>query len=238
MLFGPSRSAPPARAMRGLYAIVDVETLAARAIDPLDFARAVLSVGPAALQLRAKRTSAREILALLRALAPLCRNAAVPLVVNDHPDLANLAGCPFVHLGQTDMAIDKVRRIVPTVAVGLSTHNLSQLDLALAARPAYVAFGPVFSTASKADADPVVGTEMLRAAHARAVAAGVPLVAIGGISRARAASLVGIADAIAVIGDLVPLPVASGRDPPSARLAGEILEEVVARARALHALFA
>src|SRR5271166_3512130 len=168
--------------MRGLYAIVDIETLEARGVDPVAFAESLLPVRPAALQLRAKTSPEAQVLALLRALAPRCRAVGVPLVVNDHPHLAALAGCPLVHLGQGDRPVGEVRRAAPGIGVGLSTHDLAQLDAALAERPAYVAFGPVFPTASKPDAEPVVGVEALRAAHDRAALAGVPLVAIGGIT--------------------------------------------------------
>jgi thiamine-phosphate pyrophosphorylase len=90
-------------AMRGLYAIVDTRTLRARAIDVVAFSRAVLAARPAALQLRAKSEPPRELLALLRVLSPLCREAGVPFVVNDRPELAALAGCDYAHLGQDDL---------------------------------------------------------------------------------------------------------------------------------------
>jgi thiamine-phosphate pyrophosphorylase len=218
--------------MRGLYAIADVQTLASRGLDPIAFAGAVLTARPAALQLRAKDTAPGEVERLLRALAPLCNAAGVPLVVNDRPDLAVRAGCTFVHVGQTDAPIEEVRRSAPSLAVGVSTHTLAELDQALLARPAYVAFGPVFATSSKPDARPVVGVERLRSAHARAMASGVPLVAIGGITRERATDLAGIADAVAVIGALVPDGSSADGRPPHDRLA-----EVAERARALHALF-
>jgi len=225
----------PSREMRGLYAIADVVTLAARHIDPLAFAEAVLSAGPAALQLRAKDTPARETLALLRALAPMCRRAGALLVANDRPDLAVLAGCAHVHVGQDDMPIDRVRRLVPGVGVGVSTHTIDQLDAALAARPEYVAFGPVFETRTKRNADPVVGVERLREAYAHASLAGVPLVAIGGITRERAPALVGSADAIAVVGDL--LPAVTPLDPRPGSIL-DVMAEVADRARALHRIFA
>jgi thiamine-phosphate pyrophosphorylase len=221
--------------MRGLYAIVDVGTLAARQLDPIAFAGAVLSAGPAALQLRAKDLHAREALALLRALAPMCRRAGVVLVANDRPDLAVLAGCACVHIGQHDMPIDRVRRLAPGVRVGVSTHTIDQLDAALAAHPEYVAFGPVFETRTKKNPDPVVGLTRLREAYARAVAAGVPLVAIGGITRDRAHTLVGAADAIAIVAELLP-PMALGDARAGSAL--DVLGEVTARARALHDVFA
>jgi thiamine-phosphate pyrophosphorylase len=215
--------------MRGLYPIVDVTSLVARGMDPVAYAQALLEAHPAAIQLRAKDLPPRDTLGLLRALASLCHNEGVLLVANDRPDLAMLAGCDLVHVGQTDMPIDRVRRIAPMLGVGLSTHDLAQLDAALATRPAYVAFGPVFETASKRNPDPVVGLAELRKASARATVATVPLVAIGGITLESAPGLVGLVDAIAVIGDLMP---------PSDANAADGLKYVTARARALHALFA
>jgi thiamine-phosphate pyrophosphorylase len=219
--------------MRGLYAIADVGMLAARRLDPIAFAEAVLSVRPAALQLRAKDAPARETLALLRELAPMCHRVGVPLVANDRPDLALLAGCDLVHVGQDDIPIERARRLAPGIGVGVSTHNAEQLEIALALRPAYVAYGPVFETTTKANPDPVVGFAGLRAAYAQALAARVPLVAIGGISRERARLLVGGADAIAVISELMPPSMSEPQ-----RTAGDILSDVESRARTLHEFFA
>ena len=181
--------------MRGLYAIADVKTLAARGVDVIPFARAVVAARPAAIQLRAKELPAREMLALLRLLGPICRHAGVPLVANDRVDVAALAGCDYVHIGQDDVPYDIVHRLTPRLLVGVSTHDLDQLAKALAHRPAYVAYGPVYPTASKTPPDPVVGIAGLRAAHALARAAGVPLVAIGGITLERAPEVAACADA-------------------------------------------
>jgi thiamine-phosphate pyrophosphorylase len=206
--------------MKGLYAIVDTKLLAARGTDPLAYAKALLEVRPAALQVRAKDVGAREILAILRALGPMCRQLGVPLVANDRADLAALAGCECVHIGQDDLPYELVHRIAPQLGVGISTHNLEQLAKALAFQPRYVAYGPVFETASKMNADPVVGIEGLRQASRIARAAGVPLVAIGGITLARVHELVDLADACAVIGDIY--------------LPGATLADVTERARSLH----
>lgn len=219
--------------MRGLYAIADVQTLASRGIDPVVFAEAVLTVRPAAFQLRAKKSADADVVDLLRALAPRCKAAGVPLVCNDRPDLALVAGCDLVHVGQGDAHVDEARRAAPGLGVGVSTHDLAQLDAALAARPTYVAFGPVFPTGSKENPDPVVGIELLATAYARTRKAGLPLVAIGGITRDRAASLVGKTDVVAVIGELVP-PALSPDGAP--RPLSEVLGDVVQRARTLHAL--
>ena len=189
--------------MRGLYAILDVSVLRRKNLDPLAVARAVLSVRPAALQLRAKEMAARESLALLRALAPVCRGAGVPLVANDRPDLAVLAGCDLVHLGQDDVPPELAHRIAPRLGIGISTHTPEQLARALEAKPAYVAYGPIFATTTKENPDPVVGLAGLREAARAAERAGTPLVAIGGIDLARAAEVAAIAPCVAVIGALV-----------------------------------
>ncbi len=210
--------------MRGLYAIVDTKMLAARGVDPVALARAVLAARPAALQLRAKEMPAREILTLLRALGPLCRAAHVPLVANDRADLAALAGCEMVHIGQEDLPYELVHRIAPQLAVGISTHDPAQLARALESRPRYVAYGPVFPTTTKSNPDPVVGLEGIRHASRLARAAGVPLVAIGGITLARVHELAPFVDCCAVIADLHPL--------------GASLADVADRARAFQAAFA
>jgi thiamine-phosphate pyrophosphorylase len=190
--------------MKGLYAIVDTKVLARRGTDPIEYARAVLPARPAALQLRAKDVPAREILGLLRALGPLCRQAGVPLVANDRADLAALAGCEVVHIGQEDLPYELVHRIAPQLTVGISTHDTMQLERALASRPRYVAYGPVFETASKTNPDAVVGVEGLARAAQLTRAHGTPLVAIGGITLARVPEIVEFTDAAAVIADLYP----------------------------------
>src|SRR5690606_25743782 len=121
-------------------AIVDTKLLAARGIEPLAYVRAVLEAKPAALQIRAKDLSAREMLGLLRAVRPLCRQARVPLIANDRADLAALAGCETVHIGQDDLPYELVHRIAPQLAVGISTHDSAQLDRALGVRPHYVLY--------------------------------------------------------------------------------------------------
>lgn len=205
--------------MRGLYAIVDLGTLKRRGIDPLDFARAVLEARPAVMQLRAKDALARETLCILRALGPMCRQAKVPLVCNDRADLAVLAGCDMVHVGQTDAAPEMVRRIAPGLGMGISTHDIHQLEVALATHPTYVAYGPIFDTKTKVDPDPVVGIDGLKSA--RRVAGAVPLVAIGGITIDNAGAVSEFADMGAVITGLIDD-------------AANDFGEVTKRARALH----
>jgi len=110
-----------------------------------------------------------------------------------------------VHVGQDDLPPAAARAIVGSDAiVGVSTHTSAQIDRALAEPVSYVALGPVFGTTTKATGYEAVGLEMVRAAAERAARRGLPLVAIGGITLATAASVIAAgAASVAVIGDLL-----------------------------------
>ena len=195
--------------MRGLYAIVDLDSLAGRGLAPLPFAAAVARARPAALQLRAKHAGARETLELLRALRPVASEAGALLFANDRVDLAALAGCDGVHLGQHDLDIGDARRVAaalgaPGLRIGLSTHGAAELETALASHPDYVAAGPVFATHSKDQPDPTLGLVGLASLATRARAADTPLVAIGGIDAERAPEVAALVPAAAVIAALLP----------------------------------
>lgn len=190
--------------MRGLYAICDVDFLKARGVEPLAFVEAVLQARPAALQVRAKSLGARATLELLHAVRARCEPLGVPIFANDRPDLALLARCSGVHLGQSDLSLADARRFAPGLRLGVSTHHLAQVTQALEQRPHYLAFGPVFATSTKVDADPIVGLTRLAEAARSCRQAGVPLVAIGGISLERAPAVAEHADAAAVISALLP----------------------------------
>ncbi len=189
--------------MRGLYPIVDAEQCARRGLDVVDVAKALLPSYPPLLQLRAKAMLPRDTLHMLDRLAAAMDGAATSLVVNDRPDLALMAGCGYVHVGQGDLPVHEVRRCYPRLAVGVSTHDSQQLSAALSAQPDYVAFGPVFSTRSKLDAEATVGLDGLAMAGAACRAAAVPLVAIGGIDETSVAVVARHADLVAVIGAVV-----------------------------------
>ncbi|GAB4203009.1 MAG: thiamine phosphate synthase [Sandaracinaceae bacterium] len=170
--------------MIGVYVVVDPDVCRGR--SPVDVARAALRGGASRIQLRAKRACDRDRLAWAEALARLCREHERPFVVNDRPDLALLVGADEVHVGQDDLPVEAVRRIVPGVSVARSTHDQDQLRRAVAEGADRVAFGPVFATQSKERPDPVVGVAGLEAALA---IAGRPLIAIGGLDVPRARSL-------------------------------------------------
>lgn len=206
-------------AARGVYAILDGDAWRARGVELAHsgvaeaIADALVLGGASTLQLRAKSEPARVALELLRRLQPRTRARGVRLVANDRVDLALLAGADAVHVGQDDLPLSDVRGLARGIDVGVSTHDLAQLREALDARPSYVAFGPVFATTSKRQPDTVVGLDLLREASALATRAGIPLVAIGGVTLERAPSIVerGVRWA-AVIGDLVAVDESASPD--------------------------
>jgi thiamine-phosphate pyrophosphorylase len=188
-----------------LCAIVDADTAARAGWQLLDLARAFLDGGARFLQLRAKSMPGAELLDASSRLVALARQYDATVVINDRADIARLSGADGVHVGQEDLAPADVRRVVGDSAiVGLSTHTVDQLDKAAAAPVNYLAIGPVFGTVTKDTGYGAVGLEMVREASRRAAARGLPLVAIGGITLARAASVIEAgAASVAVIGDLL-----------------------------------
>lgn len=195
--------------MRGLYAIIDTESLARARLDVLRFADAVMSARPAALQLRDKRRDSRDQLRLLEALVTRSTAAGVPLFANDRADLALIAGCDGVHVGQHDLHPSEVRRLSREAGregmrIGMSVHDPEELTRALLADVDYIALGPVYGTRSKANPEPTLGVGGLRALAARARASGPwPRVAIGGITAGCVAEIRPFCEMVAVISALV-----------------------------------
>lgn len=187
-----------------VYPILDSETLERRAIGFAAAAAALLEGGAGILQIRHKGHWSREFFETARDVARLCREAGVPLVVNDRADFALLLEAGL-HVGQDDLTPRDARKLVGSEPLlGFSSHNVNQLCAAGGEPVDYVAFGPVFPTNSKRNPDPVVGVTEVRRCRALLDK---PLVAIGGITRATApAVLEAGADSVAVISDLIPEP--------------------------------
>lgn len=165
-------------------------------------ARALLGVGCELMQYRNKNGSARELLSEARELRRIMGRGVV-LIMNDRADLTLAAGFDGVHVGQDDLSVGSVRKVVGTkLIVGASTHNPEQLGAADQTSADYLAIGPVFPTSSKANPDPVIGLDGVHCARALTRK---PLVAIGGISVTNAKSVIEAgADSLALISALVP----------------------------------
>jgi thiamine-phosphate pyrophosphorylase len=184
-----------------VYPIADSAALAARDLPAVSFAEALLEAGARILQFRTKEQFTPAALEIARSLAALCARAGAQFVINDRADIARMLGAG-VHVGQDDLAPNDARRVAGPALLGFSTHNREQLLAAAQETVDYLALGPVFGTSSKANPDPIVGLEGLRSLRPLSTK---PLVAIGGITRDRAAAVIAAgADSIAVIGDLLP----------------------------------
>jgi thiamine-phosphate pyrophosphorylase len=186
-----------------LYAIIDSSAHKSTQ-DLLAYGQQLAAAGCSLLQYRNKSGNARVMLEQARALKKHV-GGSMRLVMNDRADLCLAADLDGVHVGQEDLSPESVREIIGADRwLGVSTHNPEQLGEADLTSADYLAIGPVFTTSSKERPDPVVGLEGVRRAR---LLTRKPLVAIGGITRANALSVIEAgADSVAVISDLLREP--------------------------------
>jgi thiamine-phosphate pyrophosphorylase len=186
-----------------LYPIVD-SAFFSTTEDLIAFSRQLIDGGCTVLQYRNKSGNARVMLEQARELKRRAGGRA-KLIMNDRADLGLVAEFEGVHIGQDDLLPESVRGIIGASRwLGVSTHNPEQMQEAARTSADYLAIGPVFSTSSKDRPDPVVGLEGVRRARQLTPK---PLVAIGGITRGNAASVIEAgADSVAVISDLFREP--------------------------------
>jgi thiamine-phosphate pyrophosphorylase len=186
-----------------LYAIIDPARADGRL--PAVVARELFSAGVRLIQFRDKRASSRQLYETCVELKELLRKSSCSLIVNDRADVARATEADGVHLGQDDLPVEMARQVLGSDKwIGCSTHSVDQVVEADRSTADYIAFGPIFPTASKENPDPVVGLEGLQ--EARRVTRK-PLVAIGGITLQNAQEVLAAgADSVAVIGDLLNAP--------------------------------
>jgi len=172
-------------------------------VDGVDWIGRLLPLGVRLVQLRIKDRPAAAVRAEVRRARALCAAAGAQLVVNDYWEIALAEGCDFVHLGQGDLAaadLGALRRA--GVRIGMSTHDEAELERALAARPDYVALGPIYPTLLKVMPWQPQGLERILEWKRRI--GELPLVAIGGITLERLAGIFAAgADVAAVVTDIV-----------------------------------
>jgi len=181
-----------------LYAIADAQLLAAREIPLENYAHQLRGAGVELVQYRDKSGSPRAILRAASILREVFAATPTRLILNDRADLAVLANFDGVHVGQNDLSPADARRVIgPSKLVGVSTHTDDQVRAAALTPADYIAIGPIYSTSTKPDAEKPVGLEGIRRARALTTK---PLVAIGGITRANARSVIDAgANSVAII---------------------------------------
>jgi thiamine-phosphate pyrophosphorylase len=170
-------------------------------IDPVDLCDAFLAGGARVLQLREKERSSGEFLQLSDILVRRAQTADALIIINDRADIARLSGAAGVHVGQDDLSVADVRKLLSQPAiVGLSTHDDQQVEDAIEQQPTYIAVGPIFGTSTKDTGYSARGLDLVRSAAGR----GRPVVAIGGLTLDNMLDAVRAgASGIAVISDLL-----------------------------------
>ncbi len=163
--------------LKKLYAILDLDSMGESLV--LEIANVFLKEGGSILQLRTKKKDPLSSLPLSHQLRQLTLNYKALFIINDFLELALRCGADGIHLGQEDLPVPAARaKLGPGQIIGLSTHNLNQIEEANRLPIDYIGFGPVFPTQSKKTSEPAVGLSLLREAMKRS---NHPVVAIGGI---------------------------------------------------------
>ena len=180
--------------IKGLHVLTDRELVKPRSL--IEVVEMVIEGGATAIQLRDKYASDEEMIALGRKILILT-TGKIPLIVNDRVNVALTIGADGVHVGQSDMPADKVKKLIgPNMILGVSASTVAQAIKAQKDGADYLGVGPVFSTQTKTDADPPIGLHGLSDIRN---AVSLPIVAIGGINKGNAIQTMQFADGIAVI---------------------------------------
>lgn len=163
-----------------LYVLISPEN-AENTAQYSDLIHACIRGGADCIQLRCKGLCDKEFLALAQLTADICRQNRVISIINDRVDIAILSGADGVHLGQDELSVAQARRLAPRpLLIGVSTHNLDELEAAIVEMPDYVGLGTVFASPTKPD-NPVAGLDYLRTALNRLAGTAIGHAPIGGI---------------------------------------------------------
>ena len=169
-----------------LYGIVDLGYVKPENVPTMTLA--LVEGGVDLLQLRAKKFTPAEVERLARLMHPITRDGGIPLIINDHPEVAAAVGSEGVHVGQDDQGVEATRRIVgPGCFVGKSTHSVAQARAAMAEGADYIGFGPLYATGTKPDYVPI-GLQDIAEVH---TFASCPVFCIGGVNPERLPEIVG-----------------------------------------------
>lgn len=188
-----------------LYLVTDEALSAGR--SSLEVVEAAVSGGVDLVQYRDKTATARQYYERGQALLTLCRHLGVPLLFNDHADIAALLGADGIHLGQDDLPVQEARRLLgPDATLGVSTHDLDEVQAAIAAGADYLNIGPVFPTNTKDLPLAKVGIGLDLVAEVVRMSP-IPVTTMGGIGLSNAEAVIEAgADRIAVVTALTKAP--------------------------------
>ncbi len=185
-----------------LYLVLDPDLCGGMAAM-VETAKIAAQNGATVVQLRAPNWKKGQWLQCAQQLKAVLAPLNVPLIINDHVDIALAVDADGVHVGQSDIPVQVVRQLIgPNKILGLSTNNLANVEQLLTPEIAdcidYIGVGPVYPTSTKKDASPVISSAEMAAMFASTGT--LPAVAIGGIGRGKIAPLIAAgADGVAVV---------------------------------------
>jgi len=163
-----------------LYGILDLGYVQPSQVEAMT--AALCEGGVDLIQLRAKKAAKSEVEKLARQMQAVLHDFDVPLIINDHADIAAQIGCEGIHVGQDDDAVAKAREVTRGACfVGKSTHSLEQAISAQAEGADYIGFGPLYATGTKPDYIPI-GLQDITEVHRRV---SLPIFCIGGVNAGR-----------------------------------------------------
>lgn len=167
--------------------------------DPLDDIDAALGAGAPVIQVRAKSLTDRDLFVLARAAVLACRAAGALCLVDDRVDIALAAGADGVHVGDEDLPVDVVRRLLgPDAVIGATARDPAAARARVAEGADYLGVGPTYATTTKAGLPDPLGPA---AVGVVAAAVAVPVIAIAGITVERVAEVRAAgAHGVAVVG--------------------------------------
>ncbi len=179
-----------------LCLVADAEAARGRWLPAL--VEEAVGAGVGAVQLRAKILDTKDFFELSCRLSDVLKVFSVPLIINDRVDIALACGAQGVHLGHRDLPIREARALLGRKKlIGRSVNTVAEAREAQSAGADYLGAGPVYFTASKKDLPKLLGLEGLRAIKS---AVRIPVLAVGGITPARAGEVAAAgADGLAVI---------------------------------------
>lgn len=179
-----------------LYPILDES----KSINLERDAQDLIAAGVKILQLRCKKMPNADFYKLVTKLVPACKRSGVLLILNDRVDVCMITEASGIHLGQDDFPATEARQLLPHAIIGLSTHNIHQVQDADQLPIDYISIGPIFPTTSKENPDPVVGLDLLRKVR---TLTSKPIVCVGGITENEIPELLKAgADGVAVISEI------------------------------------
>jgi thiamine-phosphate pyrophosphorylase len=186
-----------------IYPITDISITK---LSHLEQVERLIEGGAEFIQLRDKHSTPKEFYESAKAVMDFTRSRDVKIIINDRVDIALAVKADGIHLGQDDLPPNYARQILGEKAIiGFSTHNIPQAIEAAEMPLDYIAVGPIFTTVTKENPDPVVGIDGLKTV--RQAIGNFPLVAIGGIKSVQAKNVLDNgADSIAVISEILREP--------------------------------